>query len=429
MGAGVSQVGPKFCPAPVVVVGVIAGRDTTEIVEEVATAGNQARTDASSCDLGEELLGATAANAEEGLDGGAIDPRFGRAAQVLDCGGTVVEPEGLIGHGGTSAIMRNRAIYSKVLSSDNRTLSDVRAQAHAYIASAKSPATRRAYQSDWRHFESWCTERKLIALPAVPATVALYLAEMARHFKAATLARRLAAVNKVHEAAGHPGPAVASNFAVSETLKGIRRVHGVEQHSKRPLFTEELAVIMESLPDGLTGQRDRALLLVGFAGGLRRAELAAVRVEDVEQTKEGLIIRIPRSKTDQEGGGREVALPYGSTPITCPVEAWQSWLKAAGLARGPAFRNIDRHGNVGGTGLNRDSIGWIVKRAVSRAGLDPDAYGGHSLRAGFCTQAYMNGAREFDIMRQTGHRSLETLRRYVRGRGLFRDSAAAKLGL
>jgi integrase len=170
-------------------------------------------------------------------------------------------------------------------------------------------------------------------------------------------------------------------------------------------------------------------LLLGFAGAFRRSELALLETSEVRETEEGLVVRVSRSKTDQEARGREVAIPYGSDPGTCPVRASRAWIEAAGLQGGPLFRRIDRHAHLNARALHKDSIGQIVKRAARAAGLDPKLYAGHSLRAGFCTQAYMNGAREFDIMRQTGHRSLETLRKYIRGRGLFRDNAATKLGL
>jgi integrase len=187
--------------------------------------------------------------------------------------------------------------------------------------------------------------------------------------------------------------------------------------------------MMDHLPNSTIGIRDRALLLVGFAGALRRSELVNVRAPDVTETNEGLVIRIRRSKTDQEGKGRQVAIPYGSVPETCPVRACREWIATGQLTEGPLFRRIDRHGHVNDRALHRDSIGTIVKRAAEAAGLDPAIYAGHSLRAGLCTQAYMNGARELDIMRQTGHKSLETARKYIRGRGLFRDNPAAKLGL
>jgi|SRR5579871_968124 len=312
---------------------------------------------------------------------------------------------------------------------DAAELDRLTSQARNYILSAKSHATLRAYRADWRHFEEWCRQKGFPALPAEPETVGLYLGEIAATHRPSTLSRRLTSINKVHRAAGLPAPALMEHLSVGETLKGIRRVHGTAQKGKQPLFTGDLRAIVDSLPCGLIGIRDRALLLTGFAGAFRRSELAAIRVEDVEETKEGLLVRILRSKTDPEGKGRESAIPYGSTPETCPVRAWRDWMAASKIASGPLFRHIDRHGHINPRGLHKDSIGGIVKRAAQAAGLDPRIYAGHSLRAGFCTQAYLNGAREFDIMRQTGHRSLDTLRKYVRGRGLFRDNAAAKLGL
>jgi len=315
------------------------------------------------------------------------------------------------------------------ITTDSAELDRLTSQARDYLRAAKSEATLRAYRADWRHFQEWCRQKSLPFLPASPETVGLYLGEAASTHRPATLARRLTSINKVHRAAGHPPPALMEHLGVGEMLKGIRRIHGTAQTGKQPLFTGDLRAMVDSLPPGLIGIRDRALLLVGFAGAFRRSELAAIRVEDVEETKEGLLIRIPRSKTDPEGKGREAAIPYGSTPETCPVRAWRDWMAAAKLESGPLFRRIDRHRHLNARALHKDSVGAIVKRAACAAGLDPKIYAGHSLRAGFCTQAYLNGAREFDIMRQTGHRSLDTLRKYIRGRGLFRDNAAAKLGL
>jgi integrase len=309
------------------------------------------------------------------------------------------------------------------------SLEHLAGEAQAYIHAAKAPATLRAYRADWRHFLDWCRVKGVCALPAVPETVAFYLSESSRSLRPGTLNRRLTSINKVHRAAGHPAPALPDNLVVGETLKGIRRVHGTEQAAKQPLFTEDLREMVAALPGGLIGARDRAILLLGFAGAFRRSELALLETRELRETKEGLVVRVSRSKTGQEARGREVAIPYGSEPSTCPVRACRAWIEAAGLQGGPLFRRIDRHAHVNARPLHKDSIGQIVKRAALAAGLDPKLYAGHSLRAGFCTQAYMNGAREFDIMRQTGHRSLETLRKYIRGRGLFRDNAATKLGL
>jgi integrase len=315
------------------------------------------------------------------------------------------------------------------LAPDATELARLTSQAAEYIRAGKANATLRAYRSDWRHFESWCRSHGFPALPAAPETVAFYLSDFGGRQAAATLTRRLTSINKVHRAAGHPAPALMQHLAVGETLKGIRRTHGTEQTPKQPLFTENLRAMIDRLPNTTIGVRDRALLLIGLAGGLRRSELVNVRLEDMAETKEGLVIRIRRSKTDQEGKGRQVAIPYGSVPETCPVRACREWIAAGKLSEGPLFRRIDRHGHLNGRALHRDSIGAIVKRAAEAAGLDPAIYAGHSLRAGLCTQAYMNGARELDIMRQTGHKSLETVRKYIRGRGLFRDNPAAKLGL
>lgn len=298
-----------------------------------------------------------------------------------------------------------------------------------YIRAAKAPATLRAYRSDWRHFSDWCRQKGLSPLPAAPQTVALYLSESSLTLRPGTLNRRLTSINKAHRAAGQPAPAGLDHLVVGETLKGIRRVHGTESASKAPLFTDDLRAIVQSLAATPIGIRDRAILLLGFAGAFRRSELALLETVHLQETSEGMLVRVSRSKTDQEARGREVAIPYGSDPATCPVRACRAWIAAARLTTGPLFRRIDRHGHINARPLHKDSIGQIVKRAALAAGLDPALYAGHSLRAGFCTQAYMNGAREFDIMRQTGHRSIETLRRYVRGRGLFRDNAASKLGL
>jgi integrase len=301
--------------------------------------------------------------------------------------------------------------------------------AHGFIAAAKSESTRRAYASDWRDFEAWCRGHGLAALPAAPATIALYLTDRAASHRPATLRRRLTVIARVHQGAGYPSPAGMQQPVVSETLKGIRRTIGTAQSGKRPLYTEELRAMVQALPGTSQGIRDRALLLMGFAGGFRRSELAAVTMEDVAARTDGLVIRLRRSKTDQEGQGREVAIPHGAHPDTCPVRAYRAWVEAAGLREGPVFREVDRHGRIAAKPLHKDSIGSIVKRAASRIGLDPAVYAGHSLRAGLATQAYLNGATELAIMQQTGHRSLATVRKYIRHASLFRDNPAAKLGL
>jgi site-specific recombinase XerD len=298
-----------------------------------------------------------------------------------------------------------------------------------FLAAAKAAGTRRAYRADWDHFDAWCRHHSLAALPATPETVALYITALAASHRPATLRRRLTVIGLAHQAAGRPSPASMQQTLVGETLKGIRRTLGTAQTGKRPFYTGQVRAMIGALPENLQGLRDRALLLMGFAGGFRRSELAGLAVEDIAHEKDGLVATLRRSKTDQEGRGRKVALPYGAHPETCPVRAYRDWLEAAGLQQGPVFREVDRHGRLQTKPLHKDSVGLIVKRAAARIGLNAAEYAGHSLRAGLATQAYLNGANELAIMQQTGHRSLATVRKYIREQSLFRDNPAGKLGL
>lgn len=302
-------------------------------------------------------------------------------------------------------------------------------QARDYARAAKASSTLRAYAADWRHFVAWAGVHGLQALPASAETIALYLAALARTHKPATITRRLTSITKAHQALGMTSAATVSELAVSETLKGIRRTLGVAQKAKMPLLTADLLQVLAHLPSGLAGVRDRALLLAGYAGALRRSELAALDIKDVAWVDEGAVLTLRRSKTDQQGQGRQVALPRGAHAQTCPVRALRGWIEDAGLRDGALFRPADRHGRLRSGRLHGDAVGEIVKRALGRAGFEAGKYGGHSLRAGFATQAAKNGATAFDIMRQTGHRSVQTVSRYVREAQIFRDAPAGKLGL
>jgi integrase len=306
-------------------------------------------------------------------------------------------------------------------------------RARAYARAAKAPATLRAYAADWRDFTAWCREAGREALPAAPESVALYLADLAPRLKPATLGRRLAAIAKHHAAAGFPSPTSFQHAAVAETMHGIRRVHGVAQTGKTPLLTADLQSVLAHLPTGTAGLRDQALLLTGYCGGLRRAELAAITLGDLTWSDDGVAVRIRRSNTDQEGQGRSVALPRGAHAKTCPVRALERWLDAARRKKDereqPLFPAVSRGGTIRAEALHPNSIAKILKRAVQRAGYDPAGFAGHSLRAGFATQAARNGASAFAIMQQTGHRSIATVARYVREATLFADTPAGKLGL
>jgi integrase len=187
--------------------------------------------------------------------------------------------------------------------------------------------------------------------------------------------------------------------------------------------------MVAALPSGLLGTRDRALLLIGFAGAFRRSELVSINYEDCLFTRAGLIITIRRSKTDQQGLGRQIGIPYGAAAGTCPVRATEKWLRSSGITEGPVFRAITRHARIRHGRLSGFAVSLVVKRYAAAAGLDASRYSGHSLRAGFATSAAIVGASERSIMNQTGHRSLTMLRRYIRDGSLFHENAAAKLGL
>jgi len=323
----------------------------------------------------------------------------------------------------------NDLIVSELQGREVARLDRLAQQARGFIEAAKAENSRRAYRSDWRHFESWCRSHGLACLPAAPETVALYLTDLAADHKPSSLERKLTSITKAHQAAGFPTPASMQNAVVSETMKGIRRTLGTAQPGKEPLLTADIRQMLDALDGSLLGSRDRALLLVGFAGGFRRSEIVSLDVEDVSETTDGLVVRLRRSKTDPEAKGTTVALPYGSTAATCPVRSYRTWVAAAKITSGPAFRSVDRHGRLGRARMNAGSVARLIKRAAEAAGLDPATYAGHSLRAGFATQAFLNGAAEVSIMRQTRHKSLNTLRKYIRDRSLFRDNPAAKLGL
>jgi integrase len=307
--------------------------------------------------------------------------------------------------------------------------------AHQYMEEAKAKATRRAYASDWRHFASWCDANGLTSLPATPSTVALYLTSLAKPGenekprKAATITRRLTSINAAHKEKGLDSPATMNHHLVASTLHGIRRNLGVAQTRKKPLTRDRIVKLLGSLVGPIAAARDKALLLIGFAGSLRRSELAALKVNEITRHRNGITLLIPRSKTDQEGEGREVEILLGAHDQTCPVMALENWLKVAGVESGQVFRRVGQHGTVG-DGLDKDSIGRIVKRLVRRARLaNPESYGGHSLRAGFVTEASANGATDRQIMKQTGHKSIAMVHRYAREDQKDRQAAASKLGL
>jgi integrase len=308
-------------------------------------------------------------------------------------------------------------------------LARLQAQAEASFHAARAGSTLRAYQHDWQQFRAWCEQNRLLPLPASAQAIILYSTDLVKnhHKKLNTLSRRLAAVSQMHQQAGFESPTRA--WAVKQFLAGLRREIGVAPVRKRPVLVQDLKRVLAQLPNSLLGKRDRALLLLGFTGAFRRAELVGLNAEDLEETTNGLIVNIRRSKTDQEGEGRKVGIPQGAEQANCPLWAVDEWRTAAHIESGPLFRAMNRHGKVLEKRLSGEGVAIVVKRRVEPLGYDPAQFAGHSLRAGLATSAAAAGKSERAIMNQTGHRSVTTVRRYIRDGNLFRENAADKIGL
>jgi site-specific recombinase XerD len=306
-------------------------------------------------------------------------------------------------------------------------LEEVGQKASEYVHQAKAPNTRKAYRADWADFTAWCKKYRRESLPARPDTVAYYLADKSSRLKVSTLERRLATIAEAHRAAGFDSP--NRHPQVRLVWQGIRRDIGVAQEHMKPALTKHIKAMVEHLPDSILGVRDRALLLLGFAGAMRRSELVSLDFSDLARADEGLVVTIRRSKTDQVQAGRKVGIPFGAAKETCPVRAIHAWLGAAGIEEGPLFRPVNRHGRVLDCRLSDRAVAEVVKRSLTAAGRSSRGYSGHSLRAGLVTQAAMSGVSERKIQDQSGHKSLAVMRRYIRDGSLFRENAAGKVGL
>ncbi len=318
-------------------------------------------------------------------------------------------------------------------SADLEVLTQLADQATQYAADSSALNTRRAYRSDWSHFERWCAGVGAEALPASPSTLALYLTAFAPSHSVSTLARRLASIRSVHRRADLSPP---NSSALHAVWTGIRRRHGRPPEGKRPLLTQDLRLAIGKLPDTLRGKRDRALLLLGFAAALRRSELSAVEFEGAlggnvtfRLVPQGLELHVHRSKGDQTGDGAIIAVPFGSHPETCPVAAVQDWCDSAELVAGPLFRKVSRAGCVGRDALGPQTVANVVKAAAASIGFDDRAFAGHSLRSGLATSAAANDAPALVIQRHLRHAQGDTTARYIRAANRFIDSAGAFAGL
>jgi integrase len=294
---------------------------------------------------------------------------------------------------------------------------------------ALAPATRVAYRADWNRWLKWCRARGFDPLGA-SGPLALYIAELvAQEKKIPTIDRALSAISLAYRLADKPNP--RQDPAVSAVFKGARRKIGIAPEQMTAILPSQLSKMVEGLPktthERLRSCRNRAALVLGFCGGFRRSELLALDVRDVVEVPEGLKIFIRRSKTDQEGRGRWIGLPYASVLSVCPVRAYKDWLEASGITEGPVFRTISKDGlEVLETRLCARQFADVVKSSAQRVGL-VGKYGGHSLRAGLVTAAMQAKKNPKSIMQQTGHRTMDILLRYVREQGLFEDNPAAGL--
>ena len=308
----------------------------------------------------------------------------------------------------TSAENQKPTDRNRSRNAPNAVLSAIPATAEHFMAAAQAKATKVAYASDVRHFLA-----NGGTIPAKPQQVTAYLARFSESLAVATLERRLIAIHKAHEA--QPVKSPTQHQTVKRTMQGIRRTVGTRQQQATPIVKDDLlaALVMIDRQKPMKAARDRALLLIGFAGAFRRSELVAIKCEHVTQLANGIEIFLPGSKTDQEKAGRTVFIP-NANGNHCPVRALAQWLEIAGVNEGNVFRAVTRSERVSSTGLSAQSVSLVVKASITRSGGHAEKVSGHSLRAGYCTQAAMAGLPSWQIREQTGHKSDVTLARYIR---------------
>ncbi len=315
-------------------------------------------------------------------------------------------------------------------------LAEVRAEDRARYAKnvldSMASETQRAYRSRLSKFAAWCQDQGRVAMPATPATVAAYMAALEDEGKsAATIAQVIAAIAKAHHLAGEDNP--CANDEVKSARRAANRRIGVAPHQKGAVTLPVLHTIIQGI-EGTTlkDKRDKALLLVGFAGAFRRSELAGLRVSDLrkESAPDGravIVVTVRQSKTDQEGHGMEKAIfaAAGKDKAFCPVKALRDWISAAGLTGDdPLFQSLIKGGKLSGSALTGHAVARIIQDRGDAAGVELEL-SGHSLRRGFVTSAVEKGASERSIMVQTGHRSVMMVRRYFERHSVIADNAAA----
>jgi site-specific recombinase XerD len=285
------------------------------------------------------------------------------------------------------------------------------------LKNSKSPNTLRAYESDYRDFSSFCLKNNFNPLPADPKILSLYLTNLSQTSKFSTLKRRIASISVIHKLKGHYID--TKHPIIMENLLGIKRQKGSNQKAKKPILINDLKTIIDVVNKVNIKEnrklRDKALILVGFAGGFRRSELVALEHEDIEFVREGVKIFVRRSKTDQSGEGMTKAIPSFDNSLYCPVVNLQNWIYELKSRKGKVFSISDK------------SVALIIKKYANLAGLDGSKYAGHSLRSGFATSTAESGAEERNIMAMTGHKTTQMVRRYIQEANLFKNNALNKI--
>ncbi len=284
------------------------------------------------------------------------------------------------------------------------------AQVNRYTQAALADNTHRSYKADLAHFRAHGG-----IIPTTAVQLAEYLASFADTLAVATLQHRLIAIHRAHLEAGFTSPAMDS--LVKRTMQGIRRTKGTAQRRVKALVKDDIIelVLTAEKQKPMKAARDVALILVGFAGAFRRSELVSIRVEDISAFDHGVDIHIRRTKTQQEKG-HTVFIPCAKSS-RCPVKALEKWLALSGIEQGPVFRSINRHDQITCVkALTPQSVALVLKDTTSLAKNVEAAksVAGHSLRAGYCTEATSLGVATHIIMDQTGHRSSATLAKYIR---------------
>lgn len=301
-------------------------------------------------------------------------------------------------------------------------------RATEYAINDRAANTNRLYATYWNQFASWCADHALNPLPAQPETVALYLTDHAKMHSVSTLRVALAAISRQHKTRGFESP--TSHRTPQAVWDGIKREKTARRDfAKKPMLLEHVKAATRTCDTGDTASvRNKALLLFGFASAMRRSEIVALNVGDLSFSDKGVIVAIRQSKTDQDGEGQHLAIPFGSDPAFCPVRALQSWLGVRGTpsADAPLFVALN-NGGLTQNRLGARMVAITVQKAAKALGLSAGQYGGHSLRSGFITSAALKGVNLPNIMNHSRHTSVDTARRYVREAELFQNNVAGAL--